>query len=144
MTHIADNDDVKTMCPSAPPEPGSVLLGIVVEEGHVAYLHPNLPVTDDMLQALDKNGIPKDNRMRFSCSCMKEKCVQWQDTSNFGRCGLIDHAVTVLYQDEKLDQLPHCGIRQHCRWFFQHRLAACSVCPEIVRRPYRNCKSVCK
>jgi hypothetical protein len=33
-------------CPSAP-QPGSVLLGVVVGNGQVAYLNPSPPVTRD-------------------------------------------------------------------------------------------------
>jgi|GEM_PF-4300415 len=29
-------------CPSAPPEPGSVLLGIVAAKGEIAYITPNI------------------------------------------------------------------------------------------------------
>jgi len=122
-------------CPSAPPEPGSVLLGVVAGKGQLAYLKPNPPVTPELLVSLTQQGVPIENRIRFAGPCMEHHCVQWQGAAGTGRCGLIDHAIDVLAIQSGAETLPHCGIRDTCRWFAQHRREACAACPEIIRRP---------
>jgi len=124
-------------CPSAPPEPGSVLLGIVAGQGQVAYLSPSPPVTPELLVALGQHGIPIENRIRFAGPCMEHHCVQWKGEAGAGRCGLIDHAIDVLSIQSGPETLPHCGIRDTCRWFAQHHRSACAACPEVIRRPAR-------
>ena len=125
---------VKT-CPSGPAEPGSVLLGMVVGPGQVAYLSPSIPVTSELLAELEQDGIPIENRMRFACTCMEHRCRQWNGDAGGGRCGLADRAIAALSITEGLEDLPNCGIRSTCRWFAQHRAKACAACPEVIRRP---------
>jgi hypothetical protein len=122
-------------CPSAPPEPGSALLGVVMGKGQVAYVNPPVPATQDMLDGFAKSGVPIENRMRFSGPCMEHRCVQWVGARGAGRCGLIDHALVDLGITKEAEILPRCSIRATCRWFAQHRRAACAACPEIIRRP---------
>jgi hypothetical protein len=118
-------------CPSAPPEPGSVLLGIVAAPGEIAYITPNMPVTQEMLEAFEKGGIPPENRLRFAGACMGNRCVQWAGT----RCGLIDRVVEHFGEGDDSRPLPNCGIRETCRWFAQHGRTACFSCPELIRKP---------
>ena len=127
-----------TTCPSAPPEPGSTLLGVVIGPGQVAYLNPGIPATQEMIESLGSNGIAIENRMRFSGPCMEHRCVQWAGEPGTGRCGLIDHALDALRVDQDAAPLPHCSIRATCRWFAQHARAACAACPEVIRRPARD------
>ena len=122
-------------CPSAPPEPGSALLGIVLAKGQVAYVNPPTPATQEMLDSFAASGIPIENRMRFSGRCMEHRCVQWKGAPGEGRCGLIDHALVELGITKDSESLPHCSIRATCRWFAQHKRVACAACPEIIRRP---------
>jgi len=128
---------VKT-CPSAPPEPGSALLGLVVGKGQVAYVSPGLPVTSELLAQLNEQGVPIENRVRFAGACMEHRCVQWQGEAGAGRCGLIDHAIKVLAITSDAEKLPRCGIRQTCRWYAQHKGLACAACPEVIRRPAQD------
>jgi hypothetical protein len=130
----AQSQNPKT-CPSAPAEPGSVLLGMVVAPGQVAYLSPSIPVTPELLAELTQSGIPIENRMRFACTCMERVCRQWTDDSSGGRCGLADRAIAAMSITSGLDDLPKCGIRSTCRWFAQHQSKACAACPEVIRRP---------
>jgi hypothetical protein len=125
-------------CPSAPPEQGSVLLGIVTGKGKIAYINPHPPVTSELLVILGQRNVPIENRLRFAGSCMEHGCVQWQGEAGAGRCGLIDHAIEALGIESGAETLPHCGIRQSCRWFAQHGRSACAACPEIIRRPSRD------
>jgi hypothetical protein len=122
-------------CPSAPPELGSALLGVVMGKGQVAYVNPPVPATREMLDGFAKSGVPIENRMRFSGPCMEHRCVQWVGAPGAGRCGLIDHALVELGITKEAETLPRCSIRATCRWFAQHRRAACAACPEIIRRP---------
>jgi hypothetical protein len=122
-------------CPSGPPEPGSALLGVVVAPGQVAYLTPPLPVTQEMLDGFTRDGVPVENRMRFSCACQEHRCQQWGEGEGGGRCTLADRAIAALAITEGPGVLPRCGIRATCRWFAQHRAKACAACPEVIRRP---------
>jgi hypothetical protein len=128
-------DTLTKTCPSGPPESGSVLLGMVVAPGQVAYLSPGIPVTTELLNELTQSGIPIENRMRFSCKCMEHACEQWSGDSSGGRCGLADRAIAALAITSGLDELPKCGIRATCRWYAQHKAKACAACPEVIRRP---------
>ena len=137
--NTSDSEAPTFTCPSGPAEPGSVILGVVSGNGQVAYLSPNIPVTRRMLQSLQSTEVPVENRMRFACSCLKARCVQWKQTEQSGRCGLIDHAVKTLDVTTGPDALPHCGIRHTCRWFAQHGRVACGACPEVIRRSGKQC-----
>ena len=113
-----------------------MLLGIVIAPGQVAYLAPNVPVTAEMLEALNSEGVAVENRLRFACACREHQCRQWAGgPGEQGRCGLVEHAVEALAIDIGLDDLPNCGIRPTCRWFAQQGRKACAACPEILRRP---------
>lgn len=129
------NDAFPKTCPSAPAEPGSVLLGVVAGQGQVAYLSPHVPVTSELLESLKRNGVPTENRLRFACACMERRCVQWKEEAGSGRCGLIDHAIDALGITSGAQTLPQCGIRPSCRWFAQHGSRACAACPEVIRKP---------
>jgi hypothetical protein len=119
-------------CPSAPPEIGSSLLGIVQDNGSVAYLSPNIKLTQALLDDFSKQGIATGKRLRFSGSCMKEDCVQWEAE----HCGLADVAVAMKANlPEANTALPKCGIRDTCRWFFQDKKDACLVCKYVIRDP---------
>jgi hypothetical protein len=128
-------EQTQTTCPSAPPELGSALLGVVLAQGQVAYVNPPTPATQEMLDSFEANGIPIENRMRFSGPCMEHHCVQWKGAPGAGRCGLIDHALVELGITEDAETLPRCSIRATCRWFAQRGRTACAACPEIIRRP---------
>jgi len=121
-------------CPSAPPEPGSALFGVVAGKGQVAYITPNVPVTKELLAILGQSGVPVENRLRFSGACIEHCCVQWQGEAGSGRCGLIDQALDVFSIESGAETLPQCGIRHSCRWFAQHNRRACAACPEVIRR----------
>ncbi len=119
-------------CPSAPPEVGTALFGIVQEPGVVAYISPGIPTTPAMINELQARGIAVENRLRFAGPCMAERCIQWKND----RCSLVD----ALVADSRggsvnLSGLPQCGIRATCRWFAQHGQAACASCANVIRKP---------
>jgi hypothetical protein len=125
----------QTSCPSAPPEPGATLFGIVTAPGQVAYLNPGVPATQDLIDSFAREGVPIENRMRFSGRCMEHRCVQWSGQPGNGRCGLVDRALEALNIMEGPEVLPNCAIRATCRWYAQHKRNACAACPEVIRRP---------
>jgi hypothetical protein len=128
-------DNAQKTCPSAPVEPGSVLFGMVLEPGRVAYLSPSVPATTELLNILAESAIPVENRLRFAGRCFERGCVQWVDGGGGGRCGLADRAIAALSITSGLADLPKCGIRATCRWYAQHKAKACAACPEVIRRP---------
>lgn len=132
--HTPARDAMKT-CPSAPVEPGSVLFGMVLEPGRVAYLSPSVPATTELLDTLASGGVPVENRLRFAGPCFERGCVQWVEGGGGGRCGLADRAIATLSITSGLADLPRCGIRATCRWYAQHKAKACAACPEVIRRP---------
>ncbi len=124
-----------TSCPSAPPEPGSLLIGVVTAPGQVAYLNPPVPATAELIESFTTAGVPVENRLRFSAPCMEHRCVQWNAETGGGRCGLADRALEKLAITDGPEALPHCGIRATCRWYAQHKRSACAACPEVIRKP---------
>ena len=97
---------------------------------------PSVPVTEQLINGLENNGIPIENRMRFACVYSEHQGAQWSGgTRDKGRWGLVDHAVEALALTKGRDNLPDSGIRSVCRWFAQHGSKACAACPEIIRRP---------
>ena len=125
-------DAANLTCPSAPAEPGSALFGIVTADAGVAYIAPAIPATDSLLKTLAEDGMAVENRLRFAAPCFREQCVQW----SAGRCGLIDRIVADIGGGEaEPHALPACGIRATCRWFAQHKRAACDVCPRVITQP---------
>lgn len=142
MTEAADaGAGGSKTCPSGPAGAGSVVLGVIAARGHVAYINPNIPVTARLLDSFSQNGVLAENRVRFACRCIQRECIQWKEKENAqaGRCGLIDHAIDSLKIEAGPDTLPDCGIRGTCRWFAQHAVQACTVCPEIIRRSGAQC-----
>jgi hypothetical protein len=83
-------------CPSAPPETGSVLLGVVAERGRIAYLTPHVPVTPALLDGMARQNVPIENRLRFAGPCMQGRCEQWRGAQGAGRCSLIDRTIEAL------------------------------------------------
>jgi hypothetical protein len=118
-------------CPSAEPEPGSILLGVMVKPSIVAYIVPASQVTTEALESLRESGVDVENRLRFAGPCVEHQCVQWTGA----RCGLIDNAVATQDEAISVALLPKCSIRSSCRWFSQHGRSACAVCPDIIRKP---------
>jgi hypothetical protein len=121
-------------CPSAQPEPGAILLGVVAGPSEVAYVVPEVTIDEQTLARLTSDGINVENRMRFAGKCIEAQCVQWSGE----RCGVIDRAVDGTRHVKISATIPACSIRRSCRWFAQRGRDACTVCPEIIRRPFES------
>jgi hypothetical protein len=127
----SDTEGGSLTCPNAPPDAGSALFGVVQAHGQVAYLSPIIPVTTALIEELKSKGVPIENRFRFTGPCMADHCEQWRTD----RCALADAVIADIGGGNTDTLLPHCGIRASCRWFFQHRQAACGGCPIVIRKP---------
>src|SRR5450631_3911358 len=113
-------------CPSAKCTEGADLLGVVQEDGTVAYFAQRIPVELDFVRVAFEGRSP-EKRFRFSNQCEEAKCKQWTGA----RCGVVD-AVIRLLPYKPAESLPKCSIRASCRWFSQAGVSACSVCPRVV------------
>jgi len=116
----------RVMCPSAPCEPGAVLLGVVVAEGQVAYARDRIVVDEEFVQ-IARAGRSPEKRFRFSAPCVRGACRQWTGS----RCGVIDAVIEVI-EPRETAPLPPCSIRPQCRWFAQSGSSACAVCPAVM------------
>ncbi|HEU5062244.1 MAG TPA: hypothetical protein VFT79_03700 [Solirubrobacterales bacterium] len=128
MTAPADGegDREDLLCPSAPCEPGALLLGLVGGDGRVGYVRPALEVDEDFV-AKALAGRAPEKRFRFAQPCRESGCHFWSE----GRCGVADAAA----ESEEADgegSLPACAIRPRCRWFAQAGASACRGCPTVV------------
>jgi hypothetical protein len=120
--------DRTKLCPSAPAQEGSILLGVVQADGSIAYLKDRIEVTREFLE-IARFGRSPEQRFRFSAPCRESACGQWTD----GGCRLPESLADAIPESES-DRLPHCSIRARCRWFDQAGAAACRVCPLVVTR----------
>ena len=111
-------------------KPGAILLGVVEEDGLVAYLDELVMVTPAFAQQASE-GRSAEQRFRFSSPCIKGGCQKWSDQNQ--HCGLIED-LTVLAGPRELS-LPDCAIRKSCRWYSQQGTSACAICPEVTWDP---------
>jgi len=116
----------KLVCPSYKCVTGANLLGIVKDDGNVAFLDKPLPVDQEFVQ-IARSGRPPELRFRFSHSCAEGVCANWAGD----HCGLIETLTRDTTAGASL--LPACAIRSECRWFAERGGVACRVCPNVVR-----------
>jgi hypothetical protein len=116
------------LCPSAPAEPGALVIGVVGPDGHVAHLATPLRADAGFLEGLRRDGASPEARFRFSGACQEGRCVQWTGSA----CGIIERVLAHLDPAQAAEVLPRCGIRRDCRWHSQRGAAACHACPLVV------------
>jgi hypothetical protein len=119
-----------TSCPSGRCRDQALLIGIVREDGSVAYLGAPLEIDEDFV-AIASRGRPPETRFRFSEPCARDACGHWSDA----RCGLVEELVedgAEVSSAAGRPALPRCGIRSTCVWFAQRGAEACGVCPRVV------------
>lgn len=133
----------KKWCPSAPPVPGSKLLGVVGENGRVGIISPPLPLTDEHIAALDGEVPPATTRLRFTAPCVERACIQWHS----GRCRVAEQLAgdqpdmlpSLATNDTEAETnmvLPACDLRPHCRWYAQEGPTICHTCTFVVTTTY--------
>jgi len=115
------------LCPSGLCNEGSILLGIVQQDGHVGFIKQKIMLDKEFVQSARKGRSP-EKRFRFAEQCRESACTQWRDN----KCGVIDQVISMLAPKQVPDELPQCGIRPECRWFKQEGGRACAVCPEVI------------
>ena len=117
----------KKLCPSYTCKDGSILLGVVMRDGRVAFSADRIIVNQEFVD-IAREGRSPEKRFRFGGQCIQSGCKQW--TGN--RCGVIDSVIEE--EKERLDysSLPECSIRPECRWFDQRGAEACAICPEVI------------
>jgi len=119
--------DPKATCPSARPQEGAVLLGIVGQDGEVALLDERITIDGSFLETASQ-GRDLSHRFRFASPCATKGCANWSGH----HCMVLDIA-RQLAHIEPLEQsaLPACSIRPTCRWFMQEGDEACKICQKI-------------
>jgi hypothetical protein len=121
----------RSVCPSSTCRPGSVLFGIVLPGGRIAYAANRVVVDEEFVRAAHE-GRPPEQRFRFSSGCIGQSCRQWEGR----QCGLIDRLLLEYERDfgptMRSRPLPDCPIRPECRWFLQRGGRACEVCSVLV------------
>ena len=119
------------LCPSAPAEPGALLLGLIGEGGRLERLLTPLAIDQNFIEVAQRNGGLLGKRFRFSSPCQRGGCGHWADDS----CGLIGQLQDSVEQKSiKVDSaLPPCAIRKDCRWWEQSGREACAVCTFVSR-----------
>lgn len=115
-----------SMCPSGRCQDGSLLIGIVAGDGRVRYLGRTQAIDEEFVETAHTGRAP-EMRFRFAEPCGQGSCAQWTGHG----CGLVD---LVIGADPggAGDDLPCCGIRRDCRWYYERGRLACHACPAIV------------
>jgi hypothetical protein len=116
-------------CPSGPCQEGALLLGVMSEQGRLAYVQPPTRIDGEFVSRARALGNP-ERRFRFSVSCIEAGCPQWTGCG----CAVVDKLLDEHAPDapRSAGELPRCGIRASCRWYGQRGAAACAVCPLVV------------
>ncbi|WP_031523575.1 hypothetical protein [Streptomyces sp. NRRL F-5123] len=134
-TAAADYQGRDRACPSGVCHEGGSIIGVMTEQGRLAYLPTPVVLDTAFASRLQDAGEP-ERRYRFSQPCIESACSQWTGEG----CGVIDHVLDDPPGSEcahhhgltRPGVLPSCAIRRDCRWFSQRGPAACRVCPTIV------------
>jgi hypothetical protein len=117
----------KKLCPSYTCKDGSILLGVVMRDGRVAFSADRIIVNQEFVD-IAREGRSPEKRFRFGGQCIQSGCKQW--TGN--RCGVIDSVIEEEKGRLDYSNLPECSIRPECRWFDQRGAEACAICPEVI------------
>ncbi len=130
MAPTTDPDDEQLVCPSAPAQPGTLLLAVLGSDGRLAHLSPPIPIDERFVEAASRRGQP-EARMRFAAPCQREGCAQWTGST----CGVIEQVLATGAHEDQPARLPRCAIRSACRWYRQEGGTACRACPLILTSP---------
>jgi len=120
-------DPPNVLCPSARMNEGAILVGIVLQDGQVAFSLDRLTVNREFLLNA-RQGRSPEKRFRFGDVCVKSGCLQWTDDG----CGVVENVLGAVSASGEITELPNCSIRSQCRWYFQRGSDACQVCSLVV------------
>lgn len=124
------------MCPSTSAANATVVLGILLPSGRVAYATPAVEASPSLIGALDDGATSLESRYRFAGPCVEHRCGFWTGSS----CGL-GAAMADSYADATgvtETTLPRCSIRARCRWYAEQGSRACAACPLIITETRRR------
>jgi hypothetical protein len=126
-TPLQAPDAPVTWCPSARPDPGSVVFAVRTgdPDGHgVRYLDRTVATTLELLELTGE--VDPREVFRFGAPCATSACAHFTGS----RCSLVQRIVDEL--PPAVEDLPPCRLRARCRWFAEERGAACLRCPAIL------------
>jgi hypothetical protein len=116
--------------------PGATLLGVIGEDGNVAWAPPGVVVDKEFVRVASQGRDPL-RRFRFSNACVERGCGQWKGD----HCGVVEAVITHSdLEGADAEPLPACAIRAECRWYRERGAAACAVCAEVVTNQYVEAK----
>ena len=72
-------------CPSGPCQEGAILLGVMTQDGTLAYVQPPTRVDAGFVARAKGMGRP-ESRFRFSVPCIEAGCPQWTGKG----CAVVD------------------------------------------------------
>ncbi|MDX3532628.1 hypothetical protein P1P75_41105, partial [Streptomyces sp. ID05-39B] len=83
------NQDKKRLaCPSGPCHEGGSVIGVMTEQGRLAYLPMPVVMDAAFVAGLQEAGYP-ERRYRFSRPCVESACSQWTGRG----CAVVDHVL---------------------------------------------------
>lgn len=106
----------RVLCPSQAPEEGTLVIGVIRDDGSIARTSEPRPVPVDLTNA-------QQARLRLAGPCRRTGCDYWA-----GSCQL---AGAIVVRGGVDGDLPPCHIRNRCRWSIEQGAAACSVCDVV-------------
>ena len=114
---------------------GSLLIGIVMPDGHVCSMDPPLEIDAGFVDKASADlDHPAESRFRFAGACVTTGCQQWRNE----QCQVGRAAAIVAERLEITEELPRCAIRSRCRWWRQEGRAACAACAWVVHTTMRS------
>jgi len=116
-------------CPSAPLYRHASVLGLVQQDGTIAFLGAPIPVDAEFI-ATASRGRSAGSRFRFSGKCMESGCARWDGGKS--RCEVATSVLHQIRRKPPAAALPDCGIRATCRWYAQEGAPACAVCSDVI------------
>ena len=120
------------MCPSTSAANATVVLGVVLPSGRVAYATPAVEATPSLVEALDDGSGRLESRYRFAGPCVESRCGFWTGATCGLGAALADSYADVAGAEASDAALPRCSIRARCRWYAEQGGRACAACPLVV------------
>jgi hypothetical protein len=126
-----DGNDEELLCPSAPAQPRSVLIGVVsgtADKPRITPTETAMPVTPELIAMA--GPVAPTEAFRFAATCRTSGCIHFRNAA----CQIAARSTVLL--DEVVVNLPKCPIRPQCRWFREEGADMCRRCPQIVTRQF--------
>jgi hypothetical protein len=120
------------MCPSTSARNATVVLGVVMPSGRVAYATPAVQATPSLVESLDDGSVTPESRYRFAGPCVESRCGFWTGAGCGLGAALADSYADAAGPEGPDAQLPRCSIRARCRWYAEQGARACAACPLVV------------